>query len=165
MSTGVCIGANVFVCDNLSFNGEVTFARKHTVNLLRDLSWLIAETVTQLPSRFNNQAETFEAYRRNEITDRQAHDLVIRLVDEGAINIGDIRPLLKEWRDPRHHVFASSGKTMWRLFNAATEAIKGDIWRLPVRTKKLHTVLDQEIGVENSNSVPEPILAELVVPE
>src|ERR1041385_4167691 len=51
VSTAVCIGANVFVCDNLSFNGEVTFTRKHTVNLMRDLSWLIVETISQLPGR------------------------------------------------------------------------------------------------------------------
>ena len=38
VSSGVCVGASVFVCDNLSFNGEVTFTRKNTANLLRDLS-------------------------------------------------------------------------------------------------------------------------------
>src|SRR5688572_14087299 len=32
-STGLCIGATVFVCDNLSFSGsQITFQRKHTVN-------------------------------------------------------------------------------------------------------------------------------------
>jgi len=29
-ANGVCIGASVFVCDNLSFQGEVKFERKHT---------------------------------------------------------------------------------------------------------------------------------------
>src|SRR5512132_4049581 len=52
VSSGICIGASVFVCDNLSFQGEVTFTRKHTPNLLRDLSWLITETIAQLPARF-----------------------------------------------------------------------------------------------------------------
>jgi hypothetical protein len=147
MSTGVCVGASVFVCDNLSFNGEVTFARKHTANLLRDLSWLLTETIAQLPARFSKQSDTFEAYRQTELSDRQAHDLIIRLVDEGAINIGDIRLVLKEWREPRHPEFARPGKTAWRLFNAATEAIKGDLWRLPARTTRFHAVLDPECGV------------------
>jgi hypothetical protein len=35
-ANGVCIGAAVFVCDNLSFRGEVTFERKHTAGMLRD---------------------------------------------------------------------------------------------------------------------------------
>ena len=144
MSSGLCIGASVFVCDNLSFNGEVTFTRKHTANLLRDLSWLIAETVSQLPSRFMAQSATFEAYQRMELSDRHAHDLIIRFVDQGALNVGDIRPVLKEWREPRHPEFAQAGKTIWRLFNAATETIKGDLWRLPARTTNLHAVLDAE---------------------
>jgi hypothetical protein len=154
MSTGVCIGASVFVCDNLSFNGEVTFARKHTANLFRDLSWLIAEMVSQLPSKFAEQSKTFERYRRAEITDRDAHDLIIRMVDRGAINVGDIRLVLREWRSPRHPEFSRDGKTAWRLFNATTEAIKGDVWRLPGRTTQLHAVLDAEFGsVEEKHAI------------
>src|SRR6185503_19450581 len=33
---GLVIGASVFVCDDLSFSGEVKLARKHTVQILRD---------------------------------------------------------------------------------------------------------------------------------
>jgi len=155
VSSGVCVGASVFVCDNLSFNGEVTFTRKHTANLLRDLSWLIVETISRLPDKFRMQSTSFEAYRRAELSDRQAHDLIIRLVDEEAINVGDIRLVLKEWREPRHPEFATA-KNAWRLFNAATEAIKGDLWRLPVRTTRLHSVLDAECGVIE---LDEPALA------
>lgn len=160
VSTGVCIGASVFVCDNLSFNGEVTFSRKHTANLMRDLSWLIVETISRLPGKFAAQSEAFEAYQNAPISDFQAHDLIIRMVDEGVINVGDIRNVLKEWREPRHPEFAARGKTAWRLFNATTEAIKGDIWRLPVRTTRLHSVLDRACLPEaNSERL------ELAIPE
>lgn len=152
ISTGVCIGASVFVCDNLSFNGEVTFQRKHTPNLLRDLSWLITETISQLPGKFLAQSKAFDAYENSAISDRQAHDLIIRFLDEGAINITDIRMVLKEWREPRHPEFAGCGKNAWRLFNAATEAIKGDLWRLPARTTRIHAILDAEC--------PAPLLTE-----
>ena len=159
MSTGVCVGASVFVCDNLSFNGEVTFARKHTANLLRDLSWLIAETVSQLPNRFREQATTFETYRKAELSDADAHDLIIRLTDTGGINIGDIRNVLKEWREPRHQEFAENGKNAWRLFNAVTEVIKGDLWRLPARTTKLHDLLNSkfcltDIAIQRADAIP-----------
>ena len=142
VSTGVCIGASVFVCDNLSFNGEVTFSRKHTTNLMRDLSWLIVETISRLPGKFAAQSEAFEAYQNAPISDFQAHDLIIRMVDEGVINVGDIRNVLKEWREPRHAEFAQCGKNAWRLFNAVTETIKGDLWRLPARTTRLHSMLN-----------------------
>ena len=151
VSTGVCVGASVFVCDNLftSFNGEVTFARKHTTNLMRDLSWLIVETISRLPGKFIAQSATFDAYYDTDLSDLRAHDLIIRFVDAGVINVGDIRTVLKEWREPRHPEFAQCGKNVWRLFNATTEAIKGDLWRLPARTTKLHAVLDAECPVSS----------------
>lgn len=147
VSSGLCIGATVFVCDNLSFNGEVTFTRKHTTNLLRDLSWMITEMIAQLPARFTAQSTVFEAYRRTELNEREAHDLVIRMLDRKAINVTEIPRLLKEWRTPRHPEFAENGMTAWRLFNAATETIKGDLWRLPDRTRNIHLILDEECGL------------------
>ena len=105
-ANGVCIGAAVFVCDNLSFNGEVTFERKHTAGMLRDLSWMIGETVSTLPMRFAAQSATFETYKRRELSDRDAHDLAIRLWDCGALGVLEIPRLIKEWREPRHPEFA-----------------------------------------------------------
>jgi len=149
-ANGICIGATVFVCDNLSFNGEVSFERKHTPGMLRDLSWMISETVTTLPMRFAAQSAAFEAYKRHKIHDSDAHDLVIKLWDASAIGVLEIPALLREWRKPRQAAFAESPKTMWRLFNAATEIIKGDLWRLPARTTIVHKVLDEVCGIGTS---------------
>ena len=38
---GIVAGASMFVCDNLSFSGEVKFARKHTRFINRDLPQLV----------------------------------------------------------------------------------------------------------------------------
>jgi hypothetical protein len=161
-STGLCIGASVFVCDNLSFRGsQITFQRKHTANLLRDLSWILTETIATLPVQFAAQSETFERYRATELSDTQAHDLVIRFYDRHAVNVTDIPALLREWREPRHPEFAQDGKTAWRLFNAVTETIKGDLWRLPARTQVVHDVLDAECGItadEEPRATPEMAL-------
>lgn len=159
-STGLCIGASVFVCDNLSFSGsQITFERKHTANLLRDLSWIITETIAKLPAQFAAQSNTFEAYRRTEVTDKQAHDLVIRFYDKRAVNVTDIPGILKEWREPRHPEFAIAGKTAWRLFNAATETMKGDLWGLPPRTRAIHEVLDEECGLNANRSEEMEVVA------
>ena len=165
-STGVVVGANCFVCDNLSFSGDISFERKHTANLLKDLSWLLTETVSQLPARFAAQSATFERYRRLELTDRQAHDLIIKLYDSHAVNITEVPRVLKEWREPSHPEFAES-RNAWRLFNATTETIKGDLWRLPARTSALHRVLDIECGVVRDEgsapTVAEPISEEVAM--
>lgn len=153
-STGICIGATVFVCDNLSFQGsDVTFHRKHTINLLRDLSWVITETMSSLPQRFAAQSAVFERYRQTEISEAQAHDLVVRMFDAGAVNATTIPALLTEWRAPRHSEFAASGRTLWRLFNAATEVLKGDLWRLPTRTRSIHQLFDAQCEKVQSPSM------------
>jgi hypothetical protein len=156
-ANGICIGAAVFVCDNLSFRGEVTFERKHTAGMLRDLSWMISETVSTLPMRFAAQSTTFEAYKRRELGDVDVHDLAIRLWDAGALGALEIPRLIKEWREPRHPEFAGT-KSAWRLFNAATEVIKGDLWRLPARTCTLHTILDEACGLQQAGTGVSPAL-------
>lgn len=160
-ANGLCIGAAVFVCDNLSFRGEVTFERKHTAGMLRDLTWMISETVSTLPRRFAAQSETFEVYKQRGLSDKDAHDLSIRFWDAGALGALEIARLIKEWREPRHPEFAQAPKTVWRLFNAATEIIKGDLWRLPARTRAIHTILDELCGIPSSEKetaapLPEP---------
>jgi hypothetical protein len=42
---GLVVGASVFVCDNLSFSGEVRLARKHTAFVERDLPQLVDRAV------------------------------------------------------------------------------------------------------------------------
>ena len=153
-STGICIGATVFVCDNLSFQGsDVTFHRKHTANLMRDLSWVITETVATLPKRFAAQSAVFERYKQKEISDPQAHDLIIRMFDAGAVHMSDVPDLLQEWREPRHPEFATNGKSLWRLFNAATEVLKGDVWRLPGRTRTIHGLFDTECAKDTGEEL------------
>jgi len=156
-ANGICIGAAVFVCDNLSFRGEVTFERKHTGRMLRDLSWMITETLSTLPMRFRAQSATFEAYKERGLRDGEAHDLAIQFWDAGAIGTLEIPRLIKEWREPRQPAFAQGPKTAWRLFNAATEVMKGDLWRLPARTRAVHTILDEVCGLEgNGNGTVHP---------
>src|SRR6266704_2809080 len=86
-ANGVSIGAAVFVCDNLSFSGDVTFERKHTAGMLRDLRWMISATVSTLPMRFGAQSLTFETFKKHRISDKDAHDLAIQLWDAGAIGV------------------------------------------------------------------------------
>ena len=84
---------------------------------------------------------------------------MIRFYDQRAVNVTDIPGLLEEWRNPRHPEFAAAGKTAWRLFNAATETIKGDLWRLPARTQMIHDVLDQECGLAPEQTTQETLVA------
>ncbi len=145
---GLAIGSNVFVCDNLSFSGEVRLARRHTARIGTDLIPMIGRAVGQLGNLRRAQEERFAAYRRHELADAAAHDLVILALDAQVIPASRVPLVIKEWRTPRHPEFRSGGKTVWRLMNAFTEGWKGgSLDRLPRRSQALNGLLDTAAGL------------------
>jgi len=78
---GIVAGANVFVCDNLSFSGEIKIARKHTRFILRDLPFLTERAIGRLMERWHHQDERINAYKARNLSDSFAHDLIIRSTD------------------------------------------------------------------------------------
>ena len=81
---GIVAGAQIFVCDNLRFSGEVKLARKHTIHIVRDLPRLVQSAVGQLMDRWHHQDTRLATYKLTEVEDQTAHDLVIRATDVGA---------------------------------------------------------------------------------
>jgi Domain of unknown function (DUF932) len=143
---GIVAGASVFVCDNLSFSGEIKFARKHTRFIVRDLPQLVERSIGLLMTKWHDQDKRIAAYKEAEITDTAAHDLIIRSVDVGVCSNRLIPPVLHEWREPKHDAF--EGRNVWSLFNAFTESLKeGALSELPKRTEALHGLLDTHVGL------------------
>ncbi len=158
---GLVVGSSVFVCDNLSFSGEIKLARKHTVQIERDLPMLIDQAVGQLADHRQVQSQRFLSYKQFEITDTQAHDLIIKAYDSRILPVTSLPEVLKEWREPSHPEF-KEGKTLWRLFNAFTEIYKGNINELPRRTQALHGICDTASGLIFRKEVTEETEARFV---
>lgn len=143
---GIVAGASVFVCDNLSFSGEIKFARKHTRFINRDLPQLVERSIGLLMSKWHDQDKRIAAYKEAEISEVDAHDLIIRATDVGVCSNRFIPSLLREWRKPRYEAFAS--RNVWSLFNAFTESLKsGNLAELPKRTEALHGLMDTHVGL------------------
>lgn len=143
---GLVVGSQVFVCDNLSFSGEIRIARKHTVFIERDLPVLTGRAVGQLSARWTTMTERIARYKTTEIADRDAHDLVVRAMDVGACTVLQLPRILQEWRKPSHPEFAQ-GMTAWRLFNAFTEIAKSSgLENISRRTISLHALMDVQVG-------------------
>jgi len=143
---GIVAGASVFVCDNLSFSGEVKFARKHTRFINRDLPQLTERAVGMLMAKWHDQDKRIAAYKEADLDDVQAHDLIIRACDVGVCSNRLIPSVLHEWREPRHQEFEE--RDVWSLFNAFTEALKdGSLADLPKKTEALHGLLDVAVGL------------------
>jgi hypothetical protein len=142
---GLVAGGSVFVCDNLSFSGEIKITRRHTRFILLDLPRLIGGAVERLIGEFRHQDQRIAAYKGKTVTDRSAHDLIIRSTDVGACTNRQIPAVLKWWREPKHDEFAP--RNAWSLFNSFTEVQKGNLTELPNRTEALHRLLDSYVGV------------------
>lgn len=143
---GIVAGASVFVCDNLSFNGDIKFARKHTRFINRDLPQLVSRSIGLLLAKWHSMDTRISAYKEAQIDDVKAHDLIIRSVDVGVCSNRLIPDVLHEWREPKHDAF--EGRNVWSLFNAFTESLKeGSLSELPKRTEALHGLLDSHVGL------------------
>jgi Domain of unknown function (DUF932) len=140
---GVCIGSQVFVCDNLAFSGEIQVARKHTRFVLRDLPYMVGQAINRLRDIWKQQDERVAAYKKYVLSDVMAHDLTIRALDARVICGEKIPGVLQEWRKPRHDAFLP--RTLWSFFNAVTENIKGNLHVLPRRTEGLYEICNTRI--------------------
>ena len=135
----LCVGARVFVCDNLSFLAQVVVARKHTRFIRRDLPRLIERAVERLPALGAKQQQRIAAYHDTQISDPQFHDLAIRAVDNDIISASKLPRLLSEFRSSPHLEFRP--RTVWSAFNAFTEVLKHyNLQDVPKRTQALHTL-------------------------
>lgn len=145
-AAGAALGSRVFVCDNLAFSGEITFARKHTINILRDLPQLISASIGRLIDLRGWQDKRIAAYKTFDLTDAMAHDIIVRSLDRRVIGPIKMVDVLKEWRTPSYPDFEP--RTAWSLFNAFTEVAKtGPARELPRRTQALHGLMDEVAGV------------------
>lgn len=89
------------------------------------------------------------------------NDAIVRMMENRVIPCAMIDDVLAEWHTPRHAEFAP--RTVWSLFNAVTECLKGTPNLLPARTTRLHSMCDSLVGfakiVEGGNigdAVDEP---------
>ena len=145
-SAGMVVGMSVFVCDNLSFSGEIKVLRKHTTNVFKDLPQLVSRSVGELVTRWNSQETRVLAYKEAELDDKTVHDLVVRAADNGTCAYSYVPKVLKAWREPPPEAFLP--RNAWSLFNAFTETLKGgNLYELPKRTQALHGLLDMHCGL------------------
>ena len=140
MSIGVCVGAKVFVCENLMMTGEVTFMRKHTGNILDELNSLIFKVLYNSEDKFVQLQEDKESMKEIPINNQRAWETMGVLFGKGIINTPQISIMRKEWKNPSHDAFDDD--SLWSLYNAGTEALKTCS---PTRMMSSHIKLHKEL--------------------
>jgi len=146
-SAGMALGSRVFVCDNLAFSGEVTFGRKHTRHILRDLPRLAADALGRLGALKRSQEERIEGYKAFEMNDEKAYATMVHALRSKVVSASKLGKVLGEWHEPRHKEFEP--RTGWSLFNSFTEVLK--LYRIEensARSQRLHGLLDSACGLQ-----------------
>lgn len=149
LSVGVLLGNRVIVCDNLSFSGEVVIRTRHTQNVMDRLPSLLSSATSQLVDRRQLQDDRIAAYKRRELNDLYAHDLICRGIQAGVVPPSLVAKVMREWHEPSHKVFEE--RNVWSLFNAFTEVLKSsNPLDVPKRSMLLHGLCDRHVGL-NAN--------------
>jgi hypothetical protein len=118
---GVCGGAQITVCSNLMFVGDIIKMRKHTQNVQDDLDVLIQKLFDDVDRRFNTALEDKQNMCEIEFSDKQVGDYLGQLfVNEHILNGSQMNKAAKEWFESP--VFKE--RTLWSAYNACTEALK-----------------------------------------
>jgi hypothetical protein len=116
-------GLRVFVCDNLSFQGEFTpVLAKHSKNF--SVVESLAIGVDRIQRNFDPLRRQVESWRCQQLTDDQAKLVIYRAFIEGDLSVPRFlaRDVHQNYFEPTHVDFAP--RTMWSLSNAFTSALK-----------------------------------------
>lgn len=142
---GVVLGTSVFVCDNLAFHGEEKIARRHTGKIMEDLPQMVKEAMTTLMAKKQGIVDRVAAYRKFEIDNAAANDLILRAAIEfDIVPVTRAPKVWKQWMAPNHPEFRE--RTLWSLHNAFTEVMKYANTEDVVRqSAALHNLLDNVV--------------------
>lgn len=123
LAVGICSGAQIMVCSNLAFHGDITTFRKHTSGVHDDLELMILEAIGYAKTNYQVILDHSEMFRKEEVDDRLAASLLGQMfVNDGIINTVQINKAKQEWHKPTHKEFAP--RNAWSLYNCCTEALK-----------------------------------------
>lgn len=141
-SASMVAGAQVFVCDNLAFSGEVSFKHKHTTNVLDKLPELFMMGVSKLNTLYMNQEKRYAAYKQHTFDPHKAEELIVNMYRQKIFNSRELGHMIDIYDNPTYDEYGKD--TAWTLFNAGTEVVRGKLGKLPKVTMNLHNVLDGE---------------------
>lgn len=157
---GLVLGSQILVCSNLCFNGNIAnINTKQTTNIGSRLPRLIRAAVDHIPELAHLEEQRFDAYKALELKPRVGDAALVQLYRNGAFTNAQLAKAIGEWEQPAYeeHTHADAGaqtRSGWRLFNAATEALKpatatsnADGNALTRRTQVVSAFLNECVGL------------------
>jgi hypothetical protein len=150
LPVGLVAGSHVTVCDNLAFCGDINVFRKHTKKVLEEIEFRLYKATQQLKVLFDDQDTRYGKYLGAQLETRDADSLAVEALRAGIVNAREFPQVVDQWHHPEHLEHTQGGLTVWRFFNAVTQALKSDseasLLTMPRRTSELQKMLDRRVG-------------------
>lgn len=144
MSLRFVSGAQIFICDNLCYNGDaVSWVRKHTTHVMRDLEIKVKEAIQKAEAQFYEMNDKLIAFKEIPISQNRGFELLglasgQKVLPETAISVAR-----EDWIKPRHEEFEE--RTAYSLYNCFTEGCKkGEAGKRIERQIKTHAFFERE---------------------
>lgn len=155
LAIGLAAGSNVFVCDNLAFNGEITLHRKSTPNVMRDLPDMIYSMLNKVQSVRDRTDAEILALKDCQLDARAADHLMVKAIRANVMPASRLPLLMEAWEHPTHPEFEP--RTAWSLFNSFTEVHKLASPALQIEgSLRLSNLFRTELNLVEP-SLPEPL--------
>jgi len=149
-AAGLVCGKAVFVCDNLSFDGDYKFSRKHTRNGEAETLQGMAEVFSQLPAFEAKLKERVDLYKNTRVS-RDISRFIIECAKRSIIAPNQVVSVYDEWEEPKDN-FGDEPRNLWRLTNAFTSVMKQkriNVFRNAPATLKLDEIVQEHFGIES----------------
>lgn len=123
LALGIVVGAQVFVCDNLMFNGDAfKVVRKNTTNVWGDFRNLVNSQVLASQAHYETMQWETHDMKRVPVSEERGHELLGRALGARVLTPTQATVAFGDWREARHEEFAP--RNLWSLYNCMTEGLK-----------------------------------------
>ena len=123
ISAGAVAGQQVFVCDNLCFDGDsVRVVRKNTTNVWADFRELFDQSLERSTGVYYRMSDEFDRLQELECETKRGAELIGLAMYKDVLKPQQASETLRQWVKPDHADF--DPRNLWSLYNAFTEALK-----------------------------------------
>jgi len=160
LAVGVCMGAKVFVCDNLMFSGDIRVSRKHTGDALEDIEKMIAQSMAIAPTRHRDLVRDSEIMMEHDLVDDEAYCILGMAYGRGILKPRQLLGAKTAWENAPHKEFED--RNLWSLYNAMTEALKTSTHRNVLESHAMAHGLVMNQGIALFGDDEDELIPELV---
>lgn len=117
-------GAQITESGGLIFLGTVTYMRKHTPNVITDVTEYITSALTKAADTYETAVADSNAMKYVELNNERAHALLGILFGQQVLNTPQLNLAIKQWNKPTNEMFKP--RTLWTLYHIVSTVMKNN---------------------------------------